>query len=1237
MTTSDLQVGAAAPTPEAAAFVARGARLGSWWVLAGATLLMLGALGWRFVQDPTLAAPTRDPAWYTWRANVIMDDDPASIVREWGPNGLFSGGYRVTVPVGGALLQQVVGIDTYSMAKFLMLGVPVLIGLALGAGAVRSRGDPTAFLVMLLATAALFLTTPYVGYLDDTTVLFLICLMLPFLGAARTSWGARTALFLIGIAAAFTHPTTCVLFGLTLMAVFGFHFLTSRFRLGQALRSDGPMLMSVGFGMIAGLASWVIGIWGQTANLKDAALPPPYAKAFFVDRLLEWIGSMQPVIVVPFIALAIGSTILLARRERRPAHSFDVTSAWWLLPMIGIASIVLGTDTQVSGDPNSPVVPYYRFVNATAAPLALVGLGAFALIWWARTRSDRRALIRGFAVAGVVVVLAWLFDASKLTKPQIWSEEVGRWQVGRWAFVLAIVAVAVGLIGAAIAKTDAVRKTVCVAAAIVLVVAPLGFLLLDGISHRWVSEANQYPDHSVRGSLAAVNVVAQAAGERPLVLIVNAWDSDDADTHTNPAYGWAKTYTNVFRDGLPGSSAKYQVTYLGSLDGFLADEQTKSSTQSEGYDKAAESHFDELHVREGEYPEDPAVFLVGSYYGGLCNGAPECTVASQAERLQEAFDQGVKIGPDVAVIEGEHLWTPPADVVERANAAAIDTVAALDSQPGAFANLPHTLLVIAILAVLLIVPGWLAASWFGLETRVDRFGLIPGMSVVLIMLAGIGTLAVWRGSLTTTKGWVVVGVAIGLGGAFRAADRWLRRPLESFGSFFDGLFGVFSIRAFSVLMGVQFLAQAGQGVVQGAIGKSIGFGGQKGFDIQNVPSAGYLLKVVLMLYIPYTLISPFIGVFIDRFPRRRVMWWANLIVAAIVAAVALFVLVPLGSQSSEGKTLVTLGLIVGLIAAQSVARIALAVKSAAVPDALSGKDLLQGNGLSQAGGALAQLTGIAFGIGIGGLVAASVGVLAGAAVLVVGAVVAKQMEHAEAHARVGTFAQEASQILRRIRDGIREVRASAPASLGLISFQMLRYQFWGFGLFVFAIYAKYLVQGGSDKADTLSLILSGVGGIIGGAVGLVVAQKIKDRVPPIRTLLFAMVLLGASTLIFGTLATTSGFGLMLFFGFFAFFLGKISSDTITQQAMPDDFRGRAFALYDIAYNLGFIVPAIILWAIGYEGNRAQTRVILFVSGAVFLGLTALVAAWARRIRPQFAPQDDLIGEEAAELATTGDP
>jgi len=1206
------------PTPPTdPAAPARPDPLGSWWVLAIATLLMLGALGWRFVADPSLAAPTRDPAWYTWRANVIMQDQPGSIVREWGPNGLFSGGYRVTVPLEGALLQRVVGIDTYSFAKFLMLGVPILTGLALGAGAVRSRGDPVAFLTMLLATVALFLTTPYVGYLDNITVLFLLALMLPFLQAARESWGARTALFLIGVAAAFTHPTTCVLFGVTLLAVFGFHLVTSRFRLGSALRSDAPTLLSVGSGMVAGLGCWIIGIWGPSASLKDAALPPPYTKAFFVDRLLDWIGSMQPVIVVPFIVLAIGSTIWLARTRREPAHAFDVTAAWWLLPLAGVATIVLGTADQVSGDPNSPVVPYYRFMNATAAPMALVGLGAFALIRWARTHPDRRSLLRGFGVALAVVVVGWLLNGVALTNPQIPT----------WVFAVLGLAALIGLAGAATGSGDGVRRAVALVAASVLVIGSLGFLLVDGLQHRWVSAANQYPNQSVRGSLAAVDVVATAAGQRPLILVVNDTDADD-DTGSNTAYGWAKTFTNVFRTGLPGTSAKYQATYLGSLDNFLAGEVTTSSSGSRGYDRAAEAHFGEVQKRLADYPEDPAVFVVREYYGGLCNGEPACTPEQERQRLDAAMAKGVAIGPDVSVIEGPGLWTPPADVVHQANAVANDTISALEHHPGAFSDPLHTLLVIAILAVLLVVPGALAAPWFGLRTTVDRFALIPGTSVVLLLLSGIATLAVWRGPLTTVKGWAVVLVAIGVGAAFRVADRWLQRPLESFGGFFDRMFAVFGEPAFAVLMTVQFLAQAGQGVVQGAIGKSIGFGGQKGFDVSDVPSADYLLKVVLWLYVPYTLLSPFIGVLIDRFARKRVIWWAGLLTAGVVAAVAVGALAPLGGGSSEGKALDTALLILGLLAAQACVRVALAVKSAAMPDVLSGKDLLQGNALSQAGGALFQVVGIAIAVVGTSILASWVVVLGGAGILVAAAIASRRMQHVEATVHATSFGYEARRVLHSVWAGLKEVAARPAAALGLTSFQMLRYQFWGFGLFVFALTAKDLVQGGLAQADTLALVLSGVGGLFGGALGLILAQKLKDRVPPIRLLLASMVVLGVGTVVFGASVSVAGFAAMLFTGFFAFFLGKIASDTITQQAMPDGFRGRAFALYDIAYNLGFIVPAIILSFVWIENDPTRTRAILIVSGLLFLALTALVALWAGRIRRDFAPQDDLPAAEA---------
>ncbi|HEY6566366.1 MAG TPA: MFS transporter, partial [Actinomycetota bacterium] len=1091
--------------------------LGSWWVVGGFALILLLVLGWKFLADPSLSAPTRDPAWYTWRAQVILEGDPVRVVQEWGPDGLFAGGYRVTVPVAGALLQQVVGIDRYSFSAFLMLGIPILTGLALGAAFFRSRRDPLVVLTTMLATVALFLTTPYVGYLDNITVLFLLALMIPFVDAARTSWGARTALFLIGIAAAFTHPTTCVIFGVVLMAVFGFHFLTSRFSLGAALKSDGPMLLSTGFGMIAGLACWVIGIWGKPASLAEAALPPPYTAEFFADRLNQWITSLQPVIVVPFMVIAIVSTIWLSRSTRTPTRNEDQVSIWWLLAFAGAATVLTGA-----------AIPYYRFMNASAAPMALVGLGAFATIRWFGGRERSNTL----AVAGAALIVwsavAWVLGDTL-------SDQVP------WVIYAVMIAIGALLLVRSL-RPGLVPAAVATGLAALLVFGSLGWLLYDGVDRRWVSEANQWAEQDVRTSLAAARQVVDAAGDRPIVLLVNFGDRDEK-FDTNTGYGWAKTYTNVFRTGLPGDAIERATTYFGSLDNFLAGQPTTSTQGSQGYDDTSRSHWcetfggpdadcdpdakkpDDFVPRLQEYPEDPVVFLFSQYYGGLCNGIEDCTAADEQQVFDDAVAQGVEVGPDLFVIEGEGLWSPTDDVIDRAQDAAAAEAQKFADHPGPLDDIPQSLLVILLLAVLLIVPGWLASNWFEIRTTVDRIALIPGMSVVMLLLCGIGVLAVWRGPLTTTKAWVVVGAAVALGAGLRVGDAWLRRPLEAFGGFFNGLFGVFSNRDFAVLMGVQFLVQAGQGIIQGAIGKSIAFGGKEGFDIQNVPSADYLLKVVLALYVPYTLLSPFIGVFIDRFARRRVVWWTNLITSGIVAVVAALVLLPLGDGTTQGKTGSTILLILGLLAAQAVVRVMLAVKSAAIPDVLSGKDLLQGNALSQAGGALFQLVGIAFALGAAAALPGWIVVIVGAAVLIVAAFVARQMQHVERAPHDTTFGHEASQVVHNVIAGIKEIASRPPAALGLLSFQMLRYQFWGFGLFVFALYAKNLVTGGAGKADTLALAISGLGGFVGGALGLVLAQKWKDRIPPIRLLLSSMFLLGAATLVFGAMVSVLGFGL----------------------------------------------------------------------------------------------------------------
>ena len=295
-------------------------------------------------------------------------------------------------------------------------------------------------------------------------------------------------------------------------------------------------------------------------------------------------------------------------------------------------------------------------------------------------------------------------------------------------------------------------------------------------------------------------------------------------------------------------------------------------------------------------------------------------------------------------------------------------------------------------------------------------------------------------------------------------------------------------------------------------------------------------------------------------------------------------MLPLGKESSEGNVTATIALIVGLLMIQACVRVALAVKSAAIPDVLSGKDLMQGNALSQAGGALFQVVGIAGALVGASLLPSWLVVVGGCGILIVAVIVggqhaARRDAAAREHVRPGGAP-------RPVHDRGRPAARSRPARRrrsACSSFQMLRYQFWGFGLFTFALYAKNLVEGGDASSVALAISgrrrvrrrrarpgpraeVEGQGAADPAAAGLDGRPRRRRRWSSARS------------------CRWPGFAALLFIGFFAFFLGKISADTIMQQAMPDDFRGRAFALFDIAYNLGFIVPAFILSVPVGEGS-----------------------------------------------------
>ena len=394
---------------------------------------------------------------------------------------------------------------------------------------------------------------------------------------------------------------------------------------------------------------------------------------------------------------------MVSRRTRTPAGQYEQVSIWWMFPFAGVLTVLLGQE-----------IPYYRFMNATAAPMALSGLGAFVAVRW---------LYRGEGSRRIV-----------------------------------------GALGA------------------LVVVGALAYAFIDPAMNRWAQQDNQWAPQSVRTSLAAAREVVASAGERPIVLIVNYGNTDD-ETGSNTTYGWAKTYTNVFRTGLPGTAAKYQVTYVGTVEDFHRGVPSMGRARTTETRRRAIGASSTLDCTT--YTEPPVVFLIEEYYSGRCNGVQQggCSEEDQQAALDRAIQDSIEIGPGTHVLTGEELYEPPADVVERARAAAAAAAARSEDPPGPLDDIPHQARVLAGLFALAVLPGLLAAPFFGLRDTPSRIALIPGTSIVMSLLAGIAVLGVWRGPLTETKAWVVVGVAVGAGAALRiGSGRSFERSTRSVAS-----------------------------------------------------------------------------------------------------------------------------------------------------------------------------------------------------------------------------------------------------------------------------------------------------------------------------------------------------------------------------------------------------------------------------------------------------------------------
>ena len=425
-----------------------------------------------------------------------------------------------------------------------------------------------------------------------------------------------------------------------------------------------------------------------------------------------------------------------------------------------------------------------------------------------------------------------------------------------------------------------------------------------------------------------------------------------------------------------------------------------------------------------------------------------------------------------------------------------------------------------------------------------------------------------------------------------AAVKAMLRGRRAGPSFVTELRSVLQERDFRRLFATRLISQTGDGVFTAGLGSYVFF------NSTTFPNPASAAGAFAVLYLPYSLIGPFAGVFIDRWSRRQILVWSALLRTAFVVLTA--ALVTSGNLGAP--------LYVGVLLVLGVNRFFLSSLSAALPHVVAADKLVMANSVSPtAGGIMASVGGI---VGLGVHVATGSGRTGSAVTLLVAggcyllaSLVARTMprpllgpSRTPGERPPGRLAGEFARVLAGLAEGARYVlrRRGPAAALGATGGNRFLYGI----LFLMSIllYRNYFYRSsGANAALSHYTVL-----VIASALGYACAALITPRVT--KTLskpAWITVLLAAAALITGPLGETFNQIAFLIIGFGLNLVGQgvaICSTTIVQEEVDDDYRGRVFSFYDMTFNVTFVAGAALSAAFMPDTGRSATIIALVAAG-----------------------------------------
>lgn len=398
------------------------------------------------------------------------------------------------------------------------------------------------------------------------------------------------------------------------------------------------------------------------------------------------------------------------------------------------------------------------------------------------------------------------------------------------------------------------------------------------------------------------------------------------------------------------------------------------------------------------------------------------------------------------------------------------------------------------------------------------------------------------------------------------------------------LHGTWFRRLFAVRLGSQF----SDGVFQVALASYALFS-------DDQPSPAAIASALAVVLLPFSVLGPFAGVFLDRWSRRQVLAWANFARVGIVAVIASVVAADLPDPVFYAVVLLCL----------SVNRFLLAGLSAALPHTVRAEDLVTANALTPTSGTLAFVAGLgaggvlrsgAKGAGWDGdvavLVAAAVGyAVAGLLALrIPRPLLGPDLDPARPAVRAAL-----GRVVSGLVDGVRHLRSrpSPAAALAVIGSQ--RYWFGIVSVALVLLYRNHFNDPADPDAAFADLAVATLVGGAGFLLAAVLTPLVTERIPPRSWILVLLVTAAASLLVPAWLDTEPALlGAVLILGLAAQGI-KICVDTLVQAGVDDAYRGRVFSLYDVLFNVAFVAAAATAAVILPEDGRSVV-VLLLVSG-----------------------------------------